>query len=110
MNFDTYALYLRSKNITSMLNFTLYFTGSDSKLNLEFYYDGSTGHYGNPQTLALLTSSSGVLINVTLMPNMAYNSTFYFYAVFYPANNQNSVILEYILTINVVNHFSYINC
>ncbi|MVT36202.1 MAG: hypothetical protein GPW18_05470 [Euryarchaeota archaeon] len=110
MNFDTYALYLRSKNITSMLNFTLYFTGSDSKLNLEFYYDGPTGHYGNPQTLALLTSSRGVLINVTMMPNMAYNSTFYFYSVFYPANNQNSVILEYILTINVVNHFSYINC
>jgi len=110
MNFDTYALYLSSKNITSMLNFTLYFTGSNNLLNLEFYYNRISGLYGNPKTLALLTSSRGVLINVTMMPNKAYNSTFYFYAVFYPANNQNSVILEYILTINVVNHFSYINC
>ncbi|MEM0164117.1 MAG: hypothetical protein QXV94_06350, partial [Thermoplasmata archaeon] len=106
MKFYAYALYLSSKNITSMYNFSLFFTGSDSKLDLEYSYQNGNS-INNAQT-ALLESSNGILINVTMMPNMAYNSTFYFYSVFYPQNNPNSVILEYVLNIRIINHFSYI--
>ncbi len=106
MNFNAYAHYVNSINYTSMYNFALYFNGSNGILNLEYRYQ--LGSMNNPQIPALLTKTSGILINVTMMPNMAYNSTFYFYVIFYPQNNPNSVILEYVLDIHIINHFSYI--
>ena len=108
LNFDAYALYLSSKNITSMYNFSLYFTGSDGLLNLEFTYNRQNNLLTNQANPSLLANTNGILINVTMIPNKAYNTTFYFYVVFYPQNNQNSIILEYILDINVINHFPYI--
>ncbi len=107
-NFMAYAYYVTPKNNSylNMWNFTLYFNGSDNKLNLEYYYQ--LGSWKNPANPALLTSSQGLIINVTLMPNTAYNSYFNFYVIIYPQNNLNSVIFVYILNIRIINHFSYI--
>jgi len=107
-NFMAYAYYVTPKNNSylNMLNFTLYFTGSDNKMNLEYYYQPGSGK--NPANPALLTSSQGLMINVSLMPNTAYNSYFNFYVIIYPQNNPNSVIFVYILNIRIINHFSYI--
>ncbi len=107
-NFMAYAYYVTPKNNSylNMWNFTLYFTGSDNKLNLEYYYQLAS--WKNPANPALLTSSQGLIINVTLMPNTAYNSYFNFYVIIYPQNNPNSVIFVYILNIRIINHFSYI--
>ncbi len=107
-NFMAYAYYVTPKNNSylNMWNFTLYFNGSDNKLNLEYYYQ--LGSWKNPANPALLTSSQGLIINVSLMPNTAYNSYFNFYVIIYPQNNPNSVIFVYILNIRIINHFSYI--
>ncbi|MGC8693245.1 MAG: hypothetical protein ACP5RY_03150 [Thermoplasmata archaeon] len=107
INFNAYAYYLTSPDYTNMYNFTLYFTGSNGILDLEYAYQNGTA-MNKAQIPALLDSSNGILINVTMMPNVSYNSHFYFYVIFYPQNNLNSVVLEYVLNIRIINHFSYI--
>ncbi len=108
-DFMAYAYYVTpttNNSYSNMLNFTLYFNGSDNKMNLEYYYQ--PGSSKNPANPALLTNSRGLIINVTLMPNTSYNSYFNFNVIIYPQNNLNSVILVYILDIRIINHFSYI--
>ncbi len=107
-DFMAYANYIMPTNnsYSNMLNFTLYFNGSDNKMNLEYYYQ--PGSSKNPANPALLTNSRGLIINVTLMPNTSYNSYFNFNVIIYPQNNPNSVIFVYILDIRIINHFSYI--
>ncbi len=107
-NFMAYAYYVMPTNNSylNMLNFTLYFNGSDNKMNLEYYYQpGSSENLANP---ALLTNSRGLIINVTLMPDTSYNSYFNFNVIIYPQNNPNSVIFVYVLNIRIINHFSFI--
>lgn len=108
MNFYASLYYINSKNPWNMYNFIVNFTGSDGKPEMEFYYNWPKNEFLNPATPAIIQQSSTIMINFTYMPNMAYNSEFYFYVIFYPYNNPNSVILEYILTINIINHYSYI--
>lgn len=106
LDFYTYAVLNNYKNLTSILNFTLYFTGSNGKLETEYYYE-----FGTSKSLsdnAILDNASGVLINITLRPNMAYNSELNFYVYFYPQNEPNGSIIIYDLNITLINHFNYI--
>ncbi len=107
-DFMAYANYITPTNNSylNMLNFTLYFNGSDNKMNLEYYYQ--PGSSKNPANPTLLTNLRGLIINVTLMPNTSYNSYFNFNVIIYPQNNPNSAIFVYILDIGIINHFSYI--
>ncbi|MEM3266753.1 MAG: hypothetical protein QW151_04535, partial [Thermoplasmata archaeon] len=105
LNFTTSLIYYNSKNPWNMYNFTVYFTGSNNVSNLEFYYYWPTNTIKNPANFATLSSNGSMYINFTYMPNMAFNSTFYFYILL---NSQNSIILTYTFTINIINHYNYI--
>lgn len=108
LNFYGSLYYINSKNAWNMYNFTVYYTGSDGIPRMEFYYYWPGNIISNPATPAILQQGTYISVNFTYMPNMAYNSTFYYDTIFYPQNNPNSVIFEYTLTINIINHFSYI--
>ncbi len=106
LSFNAYSILYSYKNLTNILNFTLYFNGSNDNLQMEYNYQYGLGkNYSIP---VILDSSAGILINVTLRPNMAYNSKLYFYVYFYPQNEPNGLILVYDLNITIINHFNYI--
>ncbi len=105
LNFVISLNYINSKYIYNMYNFTVYFKGSDNKLNLEFYYNWPQNILKNPANPANLYSGNSVLINFTYMPNMAYNSTIYFEV---NLETGNAIIITYFYEINIINHYSYI--
>jgi hypothetical protein len=104
-NFTAYASY-KSGQLWYMYNFTLYFNDSARILLLEFaYQNGSSPNLA--QNPALLNNLKGILINVTMKPNMAFNSKFYFIIYFHPQTT-NSIIFGYIFNILIINHFQFI--
>ncbi len=105
MNFYAYAYLLKAINYTYLYNFSLYFTGSDGKLGLQlaYQYGSSLNNYAYP---VLLNNLKNVLINVTMKANMAFNVSFYLYTVLY--TSQDGIVLDYVLNIRIINHFSFI--
>jgi|GEM_PF-3415154 len=103
-NFKANASYNHGQ-LWYMYNFTLYFNDSAKNLLLEFaYQNGSLPNLA--QKPAILSNKRGILINVTMKPNMAFNSKFYFIVYFQAASN--SVIIGYIFNIRIINHFPFI--
>ena len=106
-NFYTYVHYIKSINITSLYNFTLYFDGSNGILETELTYNRTSSQIVNQANPVLLNETKEVLINVTMFPEKGFNTTIYLYTVFYPYNNTAEKIY-YIFDIRIINHFSFI--
>ena len=101
---------------------------SNIEFNVIFLYDSSTGlnnincifiYYNNSQlykefsvvngikntyeTPVTITTSTPVTVNLTFIPNSAYNSYMEFFVGYY----YKGVYIFYLFNINIINHFSY---
>ncbi len=97
--FNASIVFQSSKNISNLYYFLINF--KNNNLYKEFLYKNNTiTDYGS---VATINNSTPIYINVTLLPNSAYNSYLEFNIVYYTGG----VYVSYILNITIINHFQY---
>jgi hypothetical protein len=100
ISFNISLLYSNSTGINNLNYLSVNF--NNINLYSEFFYNGSV----NNSALGVpINYSYPVSINITLLPNSAYNSYLEFNVVYYTGG----VYIFYTLNITIINHFKYWN-
>lgn len=98
-SFSALLYYKNSKGISNVENLSIYF--NNSILTKEFSLSkGIVDNYRIPTSISYTTP---IAINVSLMPNTAYNANLYFSVVYY----QSGTYIIYDFNVTIINHFSW---
>ncbi|MEM0140309.1 MAG: hypothetical protein QXZ44_06870 [Ferroplasma sp.] len=98
-----YALldYSHSINISNINSISVYFNNSEPVKEFSYYNSIINSTLNGVK----ISESVPVLVNMSILPNNAHNTTIYFKLVYYNANK--SIYLFYDYKINIINKFSW---
>lgn len=103
---DIYVHLLHLSGASFLSAFDLYLTNL-SGASLQFAYSR-----GSPVSIfelpVTVPAAQDVVVNLTLLSNLAFNSSMSLSTIAYPASFPGSVYMTYPLSINIENHFPYI--